>query len=306
MLDRRDLLLGTAGLSLEAAMFRPTGITEAPATLRGQLAKAQSDFRAGKHTSLGKRLPGLVDRVVSGDDKRLTADVWALATEYLIKTDQDDYALLAADRAAAAATESGDRLAVAEAAYCRCMSLRHSGRSGTGKPATSRSRTAYTITVDAATKLADEGLRTANDFATYGHLFLTASYSASVAGDAARAEDYMREAETVAARHFDTDIAHGLWFFGPAQARLYRLSMEYALGNVGGGINTARALNPGRLPTPERRARYWIDLARVYDQWTGHRSEVATALRHAHTEAPGEVTSRPAILALANDAGLKT
>lgn len=57
--------------------------------------------------------------------------------------------------------------------------------------------------------------------------------------------------------------------------------------------------------TPERRARYWIDTARVYAQWTGHRVDVATAVRHAYAEAPGEVVSRPAMLQLAHDAGLK-
>lgn len=294
LLDRRDLLLGTAGLSLEAAMFRPTGKTEAPATLRTQLAKAQDDFRAGRHATLGKRLPGLVDRAVAGDDHRLTADVWALATEHLIKAGDDDLALLAADRAAVAAAESGDRLAVAEAAYCRCMTLRHSGRS----------RTAYAASVDAAARLADEGLRTADDFATYGHLFLTSGYSAAAAGDAAHAEDYMREAEAIADR-LGTDVTHGMWFFGPAQAGLYRLSMENALGNVGAGVVAARSLDPARLPSPERRARYWIDTARVYAQLTGHRADVATAVRHAYTEAPGEVVSRPAVLQLAQDAGLK-
>ncbi|MEZ0107917.1 hypothetical protein ABH920_001909 [Catenulispora sp. EB89] len=295
VLDRRDLLLGTAGLSVEAAMFRPTGITEAPEKLRTQLAKAQNDFRLGKHAALGKRLPGLMDRAVSGSDKRLTTDMWTLATEYLIKTGQDDLALLASDRAATAAAESGDRLAQAEAEYCRCMTLRHSGRS----------RTAYTITADAASKLADGGLRTSDDFATYGHLFLTAGYSAASAGDAGRAEDYMREAESIAAR-FPSDVAHGMWFFGPAQAGLYRLSMENALGNVGGGVNAARALDPVRLPTPERRARYWIDVARLYGQWTGHQVDVAAAVRRAYAEAPGEVTSRPKVLELARNAGLST
>lgn len=201
---------------------------------------------------------------------------------------------LAADRAAVTATESGDRLAVAEAAYCRCMTLRHSGRI----------RTAYAAAVDAAAQLADEGLRTPDDLATYGHLFLTSGYSAAAAGDAARAEDYMREAEAVAAR-LGNDVTHGMWFFGPAQAGLYRLSMENALGNVGGGVAAARALDPARLPTPERRARCWIDTARVYAQWTGHRADVATAVRHAFAEAPGEVVSRPAVLQLAHDAGLK-
>jgi len=275
-------------------MFRPTGVTEAPSTLRAQLAKAQDDFRAGRHATLGKRLPGLVDRAVASDDRQLTADVWALATEHLIKSGDDDLTLLAADRAAVAAAESGERLAVAEAAYCRCMTLRHSGRS----------RTAYAAAVDAAARLADEGLRTPDDLATYGHLFLTSGYSAAAAGDAARAEDYLREAESVAAR-LGNDVTHGMWFFGPAQAGLYRLSVENALGNVGGGVAAARALDPARLPTPERRTRYWIDTARVYAQWTGHRVDVATAVRHAYAEAAGEVVSRPAMLQLAHDAGLK-
>ena len=291
---RRDLLLGTAGLSIEAAIFRPTGIGAPPASLRAQVTAAQADVRAARYSVLSRRLPGLLDRVQTAADPRLAADAWSLATEYLIKMNNDDLALITSDRAAAEAKTSGDPTAQAAAQWGRCIALRHSGRS----------RTAYTIAADAAATLADEtALATTEQLATYGHLFLCAAYTAATAGDTARADDYMTEAHTTANR-FPADQAHGMWYFGPAQAALYRLSIEHAAGNTGKAINAARAIQPATLPSPERRARYWIDLARVYHQWDGHRPQVAAALRNAYAEAPDEVTSRPAVRNLARSAGI--
>jgi hypothetical protein len=80
--------------------------------------------------------------------------------------------------------------------------------------------------------------------------------------------------------------------------------VEYVDGDIGGAINAARAVDPARLPAPERRARYRVDLARVYDRWGGHRPQVVSALRRAYAEAPGEVTSRPVVRELARGAGI--
>jgi transcriptional regulator with XRE-family HTH domain len=293
VLRRRDLLMGSAGLSIETALFRPTGTTAAPARLRSQVAKAQAEIRDARYTTLGRRLPGLLDRAQAAGDPALAADAWSLATEYLIKMNNDDLALITSDRAAAAANASGDPLTAAGAQWGRCIALRHSGRS----------RTAYTIAADAAAKLADETrLATAEQLGIYGHLFLCAGYTAASAGDAARAEDYMAEAEA-AAEHFAADRVHGMWYFGPTQAGLYRLSIEHALGNVGAALDAARRVDPTRLPSAERRARYWIDLARVYGL-DGDQARAASAIHNAYASAPAVVTSRPVVRELARGAGI--
>jgi transcriptional regulator with XRE-family HTH domain len=293
VLRRRDLLVGTAGLSIETALFRPTGTTEATATLRFQVIKAQAEVRDARYASLGRRLPGLLDRAQAAGDPVVAADAWSLSTEYLIKVNNDDLALITSDRAAAAAAASEDPLTIAGAQWGRCIALRHSGRS----------RTAYTIVADAAAKLADEtGLATAEQLGTYGHLFLCAGYTAASSGDAARAEDYMAEAEATAGR-FSTDRAYGMWYFGPAQAGLYRLSTEYALGNIGGALDAARRVKPAQLPSAERRARYWIDLARVYGL-DGDQTRLAGAIHNAYAAAPAEVTTRPVVRELARSAGI--
>jgi hypothetical protein len=51
---------------------------------------------------------------------------------------------------------------------------------------------------------------------------------------------------------------------------------------------------PASLPSTERRARYYTDVARAYAQW-GRREECLRALLAAERAAPEETHARPAI-----------
>jgi hypothetical protein len=214
-------------------------------------------------------------------------------TEFLIKQNMDDLTLVTTERSKAAAFASGLSLAVAEAERMVCIALRHAGRS----------RTAHVLAVSAANQLASEsGLRTEDELAQYGALFSTAAYTAAVAGDETLANAYGQEADTIAAR-FEADVPRALWSFGPSQTTLYRIGIASILGDVGGALGFAKRLRPEALPTPERRARYWIDVARAYEQ-EDERSQTRDALRNAYAEAPQEITGRPAITLLARRVAL--
>jgi hypothetical protein len=67
--------------------------------------------------------------------------------------------------------------------------------------------------------------------------------------------------------------------------------------------NAARRVDPAQLPSAERRARYWIDLARIHGL-DGDKAHVASALQNAYAAAPAEVTSRPVVRELARGAGI--
>lgn len=287
---RRDFLQSAAALSVEAALYRPSGATRPEDVLRHELARAQRDFRESRYSLLGQRLPALLEHAQAGDNPIIATAAYNLATEYLIKINADDLTLVTTDRARRAAEASGDPAAKADAAWCLCVSLRHSGRSQTG----------HTIVQDAADQLDMSGLNTDNDLALYGHLFLTAAYTAAAAGNAGLARDYMSEAQQVASR-FENEYAHGMWFFGPAQTALYGLSTAMRLGDTGMALQHARNVTTEALPTPERRARYWIDLARVYAQ-NDDRENTRMALQHVYTEAPEEANRRR-FIKLANQVG---
>lgn len=54
--------------------------------------------------------------------------------------------------------------------------------------------------------------------------------------------------------------------FGPGQVLLHQISISYLLGDAGQAIEHARRIDTAALPTTERQARYWIDVARAFDQ----------------------------------------
>ncbi|MFI6645290.1 hypothetical protein [Streptomyces sp. NPDC050504] len=69
-------------------------------------------------------------------------------------------------------------------------------------------------------------------------------------------------------------------------------------GNPGSALNAARDLVPQQLPTVERQARYYCDLATAYAAW-GRRDESVRALLCAERIAPQETHTRPAARTMA-------
>jgi hypothetical protein len=59
-------------------------------------------------------------------------------------------------------------------------------------------------------------------------------------------------------------------------------------------LNCRYRIPPASLPTTERRARYWTDVARARGQW-GHRDDCIRALLTAERLAPEEIHARPAV-----------
>jgi len=82
--------------------------------------------------------------------------------------------------------------------------------------------------------------------------------------------------------------------FTPATVQLHRISAEYSAGEPGAALAAASQISPASLPTTERRARYWTDLARARGQWD-HRDDCLSALLTAERLAPEEIHARPAI-----------
>ncbi|MFD1536589.1 hypothetical protein [Nonomuraea guangzhouensis] len=75
---------------------------------------------------------------------------------------------------------------------------------------------------------------------------------------------------------------------------MHRISAEYAAGDVGAAITAARCTRPASLPTTERRARYYTDLARAHGL-SGDRDQCLAALLAAERQAPQETHTRSAV-----------
>lgn len=144
------------------------------------------------------------------------------------------------------------------------------------------------IAVIAARHLAADRTSDATErLSVLGNLYATAAYTAAKEGDRHTAHVLIDEAEATAGQLGRDALLRGS-VFGPSQVLLHRISISHLLGDAGQAVEYARHVDAGALPTAERRARYWIDVARAFDQW-GKPDRCFRALLAAERVAPQEV-----------------
>jgi transcriptional regulator with XRE-family HTH domain len=298
---RRRELLASAGLTvplrLLTALDDALALLPAPAgpasasELAARLASARRQYDAGELARLVAGLPDLMAAAHaladSGRDPATYARVAAcydLATEVLNKIGRTSASRITADRSMAYAGWSGSPIAVAAAARCLGIVLRHEGRQ----------EIADRLTLGAAAALEKTGLATQAQAATYAQMLCTCAYNAAQVGDRDRALEMIAEAERAAARLPAHPVAGQPFTVTPAAVTLYRVGVYWSLGDAGAALNVGQGLHPAQFPTPERRGRLHTDLARAWWQW-GKPEQATRALLAAHSQAPAEVRDRPAI-----------
>ncbi|MGW4801787.1 hypothetical protein ACWEPC_56175 [Nonomuraea sp. NPDC004297] len=271
------------------------GLGPAPADLPAEhvrlaLAAANADFHACRYLRLADRLPLLLTTAhaagdATADGAALLAEIYTLITRMLVKMDDQQLGWMAADRARVLAAGAGRPLLAAEAARQLAVLARKAGWYDQ----------AMTIALSAADHpgLVDES--DATHTAQRGLLIQSAAYTAAHCGDRAGMRELTDEAAAIAARLSGPLLLrdHG-GGFTPATVQLHRISAEYAAGDVGAAITAARRLRPSGLPTTERRALYFTDLARVHGL-SGSRDQCLAALLAAERQAPQETHARPAV-----------
>ncbi|MFF4846199.1 helix-turn-helix domain-containing protein [Streptomyces collinus] len=306
---RRELLTGVAAagatavvggrpaaaaepVDLDVALFRLPQAEPMPMPrLVGQISAARRDYCSTQYTRLGQTLPGLIASATATRDAstgraREEADL-ALARSYVLAAElatkqHSDAAWVAADRALAAARCSGVPVAVGEASRQLAIAMRRSGRS--------------TAAVHLLAKEAGD-LDASRDHtgAVRTTLLLTGAYSAATGRDRPTALSLLEEAEQEAERH---PAVPGLFTVEATRTQVdaYRISVLNALGTPDEAVRVARRLNVDRMPTAERRARAWTDVARMWNA-LGDGKQTFAALRRVEREAPQEVR-RPSLRAL--------
>ncbi|WP_291408699.1 helix-turn-helix domain-containing protein [Actinophytocola sp.] len=311
---RRTLLAGLTGLAgaavlnaearasagiepikaLENTLLNPSTPTGVPTTLtqlRQYAACARSVFQHGHYLDAVGHMPALLAAAaatradVAGDEDTAAADgqlaeVYSLATQLLVKLGHDHLAWVAADRALQAAYSSGEVLTMATARRTQGVVLRRAGQADT----------AQQFMVDTAAALQPGLHQGPEHLSVYGSLLATAAYTAAVDGNGANANALINEALNTADR-FASDANHRYTAFGPTGVRLYQITIARVLGDPGTAIDVARQVNPATIPVAERRARYWSDVARSFDQWNKP-AHTYRALLAAERAAPDEVRHR--------------
>lgn len=253
-----------------------------------QIAAAQADFRACRYTQLAHRLPGLLAHATIGHDQapegqkavasgRL-AHAYGVATQLLSKLHDDGMAWATSDRAVRAAHACGDPLIEAEIARVSVAVLRRTHhRAGAQRMILDAAEQLQT-----ATNLKDPAHRV-----MYAQLLAAASYTAAVNDDRDSAHTLLNEAE---AAHRQDPAGSG--HFTALDLAVYKISVARTLGDYGAAVEYARLIDPTRITSPERRARYWEDTALAL-HGRGRTDTTYQALLAAERDAPQEIRYRP-------------
>ncbi|MGV9320425.1 XRE family transcriptional regulator [Streptomyces sp. NPDC003660] len=284
---RRKLLAGLAGATA-GAVLGPTAeahpLAQDPtlSAVSAAVDASRADFSACRYDALARLLPGRIALAQAlGDPVRAAsavAELYTIATRLCIKLGEDGMAAVTADRALTAALGGADALTVAEAHRMVSSAWRRQGHYAR----------ATDVAVTAAQQLTtDRSTDRTDRLSVQGNLYATAAYTAAKQGDRHSAQALIAEAEATAGQLGRDALLRGT-VFGPSQVLLHQVSVSHLLGDAGQAIEHARRIDPAALPTAERRARYWIDVARAFDQW-GKPDRCYRALLAAEQAAPQEV-----------------
>ncbi|MDP9616478.1 XRE family transcriptional regulator [Streptomyces demainii] len=257
-----------------------------------ELARVHADFHTCHYADLALRVPRLIRAghalgpASEGDHLDLLEQSYLLATRMLVKLDEQQLGWMAADRARQAAEAAGHALAVAEAARNLAVLARRAGWE----------EQALAIALNAAD---DPALRASRSAAAErGLLIQSAAYSAARDGDREGTRELTDEAAAIAAGLGGTTVLcdHD-GGFSPATVQLHQHLRQVLHRRSLGGPGRPRALPPQSLPSVERWARYYADVAATLAQ-RGRRDECVRALLAAEDQAPQETHSRPAVRSL--------
>jgi hypothetical protein len=148
---------------------------------------------------------------------------------------------------------------------------------------------AQRLMLDAASQLqADTGLAATATAALYGQLLAAASYTAALRDDRDSAWTLLGEAEDAARRVGAVKDDR----FNMLELAVYKISVSRVLGDFGTAVDYARMVDPARITSPERRARYWEDTALAL-HGRGRPQAAYQALVAADRDTPQEVRFRP-------------
>ncbi|BFU44970.1 hypothetical protein [Krasilnikovia sp. MM14-A1004] len=208
---------------------------------------------------------------------------YSLASSLATKLGDDPLAWVLADRGLAVARETADGLTIAAATHTVAITMRREGHH----------TTALALLTTTAERLgADRHGASPELLAAFGNLMCTAAYCSAQAGQAADAATYIGEAATAAARIGDSRVS-GVIPFSQASVTVYEIGMHSALGDSAAALQSAAAVQPAQLASPERYGRYCVDTARA---WALHgrpdRAVQALLLAERHA---GEEVRRPSV-----------
>ncbi|MGP4115201.1 helix-turn-helix domain-containing protein [Streptomyces sp. 4N509B] len=290
-------LVLSAAHSLKAVLGQPEP-PDVP-SLRAEVERAWTLVHQGDYADLAELLEGLVPRLEAAtragtDDERpdlfrLLASMYHAFSAALANMGESEAAWIAVDRAVVAAERAGDPLLMAAGEFR--LSIVFLGARHYHQAATVSGTSA-----EALTHLADTAEPQA--VALRGALTLQRALAAGRLNQAEEAYAHLRQAKAMAEQvgegrnDYNTE-------FGPTNVALHEVSVAVDLGDAGVALRAAQAVDPSGL-SPERQARFRIDLAKAHAQ-RRQVAEAVTALEDARRILPEWFRAKPAVKQLIAD-----
>jgi hypothetical protein len=240
---------------------RQPGASAAPVHLRARASAAYAGYQATRYDDTGRMLPALIRETeagAGGNDREacsVRALVYDTAAALLHRVGETSLAWTAADRALAAAEQSGRPELVALQAYRLSYVI-----ADRKHPAE-----ALELAMSASAGL-ERVMRgpDADTLSVYGALHLAGVHAAAAVYDRAMTATLLARARDIAARTGDGKRMGTA--FGHANVAMHAISASLQLGDAKAAIETGESLDPASLPAglTGRRTQLSLDLARAY------------------------------------------
>lgn len=279
---RMGWLTGRDGLPQTAAAVRKAVVTWAlpdddpiPVDdLRGRVGDAWGTWHGSPHsyTDVGRLLPDLIldarhahqssDASARQASAALLSNTYHLARLWLKKVGDYENATLCSDRSVALAREADDPAMLALSAWSLTGVMNAAGHPEDGEHVASE-----------AIKLLSRALPDGPPrlLSLYGQLHLVRAISQARSGQEGAAWGSWDEADRVS-RRLGPDYVEPVTCFCEANVGVHTVAIPAELGQAIRATEAAQRLDVSHLPSVERRARYYIDVARGY---VGQHEDVA-------------------------------
>lgn len=245
----------------------PAGDPQPVAYLRGALDAAWRTWHTSRtqRSEAGAVLPALLDqarraaRAYDGQDRRqaaaILAQVYHLAQAYLAWHGDRELVWLSVGRGMDAAMDADDPVAIAQAVWYTAHVLRAVGRGD-------EAQRNVTEAVELVAARAEDDVEAA---ATLADLHLCNALTAARAGDQSAWHDWAT-ARRVVERLLPDGYVHPWTRVGRVLVDVYACMLDVELGRPDEAHRRAAAIDPATIPSTERRARHYVELARGADQ----------------------------------------
>ena len=278
-----------------SAFFQPTPHAPPLTEMRKAVSHAWLTYQHAKYGVLARTLPKLLRDAQAADSAHAISDdardaahllgqVYQIASSALRKVGEHELSWLAADRSIAVSQRAGDQLLAGIASY----------RVGSALLALGRARPSLEVNVNIANRLAPGYESNSPErISVYGMLLLNGAMAAARIGDSATVRDLIGGADQ-AATALGGDCNHYWTSFGPTNVQLHRAAAAVELGDGRTAVELYERLdNEGfQAMLPERRAHYYLDIARGYAQ-IGDVDKASEMLLEGDRLAPSEIRCRP-------------